>query len=393
MKTQQKTDSYITPTYSRLPLTIVKGDGYTLYDEDGKEYIDFTAGIGVNSLGYSHPDWVLATQQQLNHLQHISNLYYTDPSAEVAEKLCVSTGMSHVLFVNSGAESNEVAIKVARKWGHEQSESKHKILTLKNSFHGRTITTLSATGQDTFHQYFDPFTEGFDFVEPNNLKELEDKAEDDVCAIMIEVVQGEGGVVPLEKDFLKGIAKITEDQNILLIIDEVQTGIGRTGKLFAYQHFGLKPDIVTSAKGLGNGLPIGAAILGEKVQDVLNPGDHGTTYGGNPVAAAGANVVLDTLDEAFLASIEEKSQYLKQKLEALSGVKSVAGLGLMLGIEIKDLSAKEVLIKAMEEGVLFLTAKEKLRLLPPLIIDEAAIDTAVSILEKILQKEAEGVVK
>lgn len=393
MNTKKKTDTYVTPTYARFPLTIVRGEGYLLYDDEGNDYIDFTAGIGVNSLGYGHEKWVAETQYQLETLQHMSNLFYTNPSAKVAEKLCDKTGMEHVLFVNSGAESNEVAIKVARKWGHQYSPTKHKILTLKNSFHGRTVTTLSATGQDSFHKHFYPFTEGFDFVEANNNKELLEKVDDDVCAIMIEVVQGEGGVIPLEKSFLEKVADITDKQDILLIIDEVQTGIGRTGKLFAYQHFGLKPDIVTSAKGLGSGLPIGAALLGEKVKDVLHPGDHGTTYGGNPVAAAGANVVLDTLDEAFLEAVTKNGELLKEKLEAIEEVKSVSGLGLMIGVEFKTVNAKEVISKAIKEGVLFLTAQERLRMLPPLIIDEAAIEKAVSTLETILQKKPEGVAK
>lgn len=393
MNTKEKTDAYVTPTYARVPLTIVKGEGYVLYDDKGKEYIDFTAGIGVNSLGYGHVKWVAETQHQLETLQHMSNLFYTSPSAEAAKKLCSKTGMEHVLFVNSGAESNEVAIKVARKWGHQYSPTKHKILTLKNSFHGRTVTTLSATGQDSFHQHFYPFTEGFDFVEANNSKELLEKVDEDVCAIMIEVVQGEGGVVPLEQSFLETIADITSKQDVLLIIDEVQTGMGRTGKLFSYQHFGLKPDIVTSAKGLGSGLPIGAALLGEKVKDVLQPGDHGTTYGGNPVATAGANVVLDTLDETFLEDVTKNGKLLKEKLEAIEEVKSVSGLGLMIGVEFKTANAKDVLSKAIKEGILFLTAQDRLRLLPPLIIDEAAIEKAISALETILEKKPEGVAK
>ncbi|GEL67636.1 aspartate aminotransferase family protein [Marinilactibacillus psychrotolerans] len=393
MNSIELTNTYVTPTYNRIPVVFEKAEGYYIYDQDGKKYLDFTAGIGVNSLGYHHPDWVEATQKQLSQLQHISNLYYTEPSAQVAEKLCLHTGMQHVLFVNSGAESNEIAIKVARKYGHEQSPDKHKILTLSNSFHGRTVTTLSATGQDTFHKFFDPFTEGFDFIETNSITDLHHKVDQDVCAIMIEIVQGEGGVVPLESDFIQAIADICNQKNILLIIDEVQTGIGRTGKLFAYEHYGLQPDIVTSAKGLGNGLPIGAAILGEKVKDVLEAGDHGSTFGGNPVVTAGANVVLETLTPAFLEKVHENSLYLIEKLEALDEVEEVTGLGLMIGITFKHTTAKEVLSKAKEEGVLFLTAKDKLRLLPPLIIDKAAIDEAVNCLDKVLKKEEAEVLK
>lgn len=392
MNTIKATDTFVTPTYNRLPVVMERGEGYYLYDQEGKKYLDFTAGIGVNALGYNHAQWVSATQNQLGQLQHISNLYYTGPAAEVAQKLCVQSGMDHMLFVNSGAESNEVAIKVARKYGHQTAPDKHKILTLKNSFHGRTIATLSATGQDAFHQHFGPFSEGFDYIETNDIGDLHDKVTADVCAIMIEIVQGEGGVIPLDASFIEEIASVCEQKDILLIVDEVQTGMGRTGKLFAYEHYGIEPDIVTCAKGLGNGLPIGGALLGQKVKDVLNPGDHGSTFGGNPVAAAGAKVVLDTLTEEFLNTVENNSVYLKEKLEALDDVEQVTGLGLMIGVAFKNSSAKEVMLKAKEEGVLFLTAKDKLRLLPPLIMDKAGIDLAVACLENILTtQKLEGV--
>ena len=392
MNTMKATDTFVTPTYNRLPVVMERGEGYYLYDQEGKKYLDFTAGIGVNALGYKHAQWVSATQNQLGQLQHISNLYYTGPAAEVAQKLCVQSGMDHMLFVNSGAESNEVAIKVARKYGHQTAPDKHKILTLKNSFHGRTIATLSATGQEAFHQHFGPFSEGFDYIETNDIGDLHDKVTADVCAIMIEIVQGEGGVIPLDASFIEEIASVCEQKDILLIVDEVQTGMGRTGKLFAYEHYGIEPDIVTCAKGLGNGLPIGAALMGQKVKDVLNPGDHGSTFGGNPVAAAGAKVVLDTLTEEFLNTVENNSVYLKEKLEALDDVEQVTGLGLMIGVAFKNSSAKEVMLKAKEEGVLFLTAKDKLRLLPPLIMDKAGIDLAVACLENILTtQKLEGV--
>ncbi len=392
MNTMKATDTFVTPTYNRLPVVMERGEGYYLYDQEGKKYLDFTAGIGVNALGYKHAQWVSATQNQLGQLQHISNLYYTGPAAEVAQKLCVQSGMDHMLFVNSGAESNEVAIKVARKYGHQTAPDKHKILTLKNSFHGRTIATLSATGQEAFHQHFGPFSEGFDYIETNDIGDLHDKVTADVCAIMIEIVQGEGGVIPLNAAFIEEIASVCEQKDILLIVDEVQTGMGRTGKLFAYEHYDIKPDIVTCAKGLGNGLPIGGALLGQKVKDVLNPGDHGSTFGGNPVAAAGANVVIDTLTEKFLNTVENNSVYLKEKLEALDDVEQVTGLGLMIGVAFKNSSAKEVMLKAKEEGVLFLTAKDKLRLLPPLIMDKAGIDLAVACLENILTtQKLEGV--
>lgn len=387
------TEEYVTPTYNRIPIVVEKAEGYYLYDENGKKYLDFTAGIGVNSLGYNHPEWVKATQNQLSQLQHISNLYYTEPSALVAQKLCLHTQMAHALFVNSGAESNEVAIKVARKYGHQKNEKKHRILTLTNSFHGRTVTTLSATGQDSFHKYFGPFTEGFDYVDANNIYALHEKVNDQVCAIMIEIVQGEGGVVPLDSEFIQEIALICKEKDIVLIVDEVQTGIGRTGKVFAYEHYGIQPDIVTVAKGLGNGLPIGVALLGQKVKDVLEPGDHGSTFGGNPVASAGANIVLDTMTDDFLQSVNEKSIYLKQELESLKAVESVSGLGLMIGVTFKHLKAKDIVLSAKEEGVFFLTAKDKLRLLPPLIIDKEAIDEAIACLKKIVKNEHMEVIK
>ncbi|GAB2322988.1 aspartate aminotransferase family protein [Alkalibacterium sp. m-11] len=392
MNTIEMTNDYITPTYNRLDVVIQKAEGCTLTDEDGKTYLDFTAGIGVNSLGYNHKKWVEATQNQLSQLQHVSNLYYTKPAAELAGKLCQKTGMQHVLFVNSGAESNEVAIKTARKYGHETHKDKHKILTLKNSFHGRTVTTLSATGQDVFHKYFDPFTEGFDFIDANEPTQIIDKADDTVCAILIEAIQGEGGVVPLKPEFTEAVSKVCQEKDILLIIDEVQTGIGRTGTLFAYEQLGLKPDIVTSAKGLGNGLPIGAVLFGEKVADTLKAGDHGSTFGGNPVATAGANIVIDTLTEEFLDQVKEKGEYLKAQLEAIDEVAAVSGLGLMLGISLKSQSVKDVMLKAKEEGIMCLTAKGKLRLLPPLIVTRSEIDEAVACLKHILTvKEKEAI--
>lgn len=392
MNTIEMTNDYITPTYNRLDVVIQKAEACTLTDEDGKTYLDFTAGIGVNSLGYNHKKWVEATQNQLSQLQHVSNLYYTKPAAELAGKLCQKTGMQHVLFVNSGAESNEVAIKTARKYGHETHKDKHKILTLKNSFHGRTVTTLSATGQDVFHKYFDPFTEGFDFIDANEPTQIIDKADDTVCAILIEAIQGEGGVVPLNPEFTEAVSKVCQKKDILLIIDEVQTGIGRTGTLFAYEQLGLKPDIVTSAKGLGNGLPIGAVLFGEKVADTLKAGDHGSTFGGNPVATAGANIVIDTLTEEFLDQVKEKGEYLKAQLEAIDEVAAVSGLGLMLGISLKTQTAKDIMMKAKEEGIMCLTAKDKLRLLPPLIVTRSEIDEAVACLKHILTvKEKEAI--
>lgn len=378
---------YISNTYARYSVNIVSGSGAKCYDEKGNEYIDFGSGIGVNSLGYANKKWSDAVAKQAATLQHTSNLYYTNPCVNLAKKLCEKTGYKKVFFGNSGAEANEGAIKVARKYSFDkypQNRSRNKILTLVNSFHGRTITTLSATGQDVFHNYFFPFNDGFEYVVANDISDLVKKVTGDVCAIMIELVQGEGGVIALDKDFVDAVNQICVDNDILLIADEVQTGIGRTGKFLASGHYNITPDITTLAKGLGGGLPIGAVLLSDKVQSVLSYSDHGTTYGGNPVVCAGAEVVIDCIDDELLNDINNKAQYIKDKLSQCDEVLSVSGLGLMMGITLKNQTAKDVVAKAVQNHVLPLTAKDKVRLLPPLTITYDEIDKGLDILIKIM---------
>lgn len=385
MNIQKKDQMYIAPTYQRFPITLDHGRGACVVDETGKQYLDFTSGIGVNIFGFCDEGWIHAVDDQLHRLAHVSNLYYSAPDVAVAELLCKKTGAKKVFFANSGAESNEGAIKVARKYSYDKyGEGRNEILTLTNSFHGRTITTLSATGQDVFHQNFMPFTPGFAFVEANNTKDLLKKVNEKTCAIMIELVQGEGGVVPLAKDFVKQIAHYCEEHDVLLIIDEVQTGVGRCGSLYAYEQYEIHPDIVTSAKGLGGGLPIGAVLLFEKVQSVLGYGDHGTTFGGNPIACAGAAYILQRLDDAFLANVKELGAYLKTKLETLPHVCEVSGMGMMLGVSFDTMSGKAVVDACIAKGAIFLTAKQKLRLLPPLIITKEQIDQGIAILHDVL---------
>lgn len=379
----EKDKNYIANTYGRFPIEIVGGKGELVKDSRGKEYIDLGSGIAVNTFGMADDEWVEAVTNQLKAFQHTSNLYYTTPSVKLAELICEKTGFKKVFFGNSGAEANECAIKVARKYGAEKKGSEYfNIITLKNSFHGRTITTLAATGQDVFHKDFLPLTEGFLYAEANNLESVEKLvSENKVCAIMMETIQGEGGVNVLTKEFVEGVYKLCQNEDILLIIDEVQTGNGRTGKLYSYMHYDIVPDIFTTAKGLGAGLPIGAAVLNEKVENTLKASDHGSTFGGNPVCCAGAVNVLSRLDESFLKEVEEKSKYIVSELEKCEGVISVTGRGLMLGIETKK-DAGEVISKAMELGVLPLKAKNKVRLLPPLNISIKNLEKAIEILKK-----------
>ena len=379
----EKDKNYIANTYGRFQLEIVGGKGEIVKDQNGKEYIDMGSGIAVNTFGMADDLWVEAVTNQLKAFQHTSNLYYTNPCVEIAEIICEKTGFKKVFFGNSGAEANECAIKVARKYGAEKKgEEYFNIITLKNSFHGRTITTLAATGQDVFHKDFLPLTEGFLYAEANNLESIEKLvSENKVCAIMMETIQGEGGVNVLTKEFVEGVYKLCQKEDILLIIDEVQTGNGRTGKLYSYMHYDIVPDIFTTAKGLGAGLPIGAAVLNEKVEFALKASDHGSTFGGNPVWCAGAVNVLSRLDDSFLKEVEEKSQYIIKELENAEGVISVTGRGLMLGIETKK-DAGEVIQKAMELGVLPLKAKNKVRLLPPLNISKENLEKAIDILKK-----------
>lgn len=359
----------IVSTYGRYDLVVESGKGAYCVSAEGKKYLDFTTGIGVNSLGFCDDSWVEAVTTQVKTLQHVSNLFYTQPQVEVAKILTDRTGMKKVFFNNSGAEANETAIKAARKYGTvNKGENVNKIITLNNSFHGRTMATITATGQAHYHKFFTPFVGGFDYCDANDIEQLEKLADENTCAIMMEVIQGEGGVLNLDEAFVKAAEKICKEKDILLIIDEVQTGIGRTGKLFAYQHFGIKPDIVTFAKGIGGGLPIGGAIFSEKCCDTLVPGDHGTTYGGNPIACAGAKAVLTKIDDAFLEEVTAKGEYLKKKLLELPQVKAVSGKGLMIGASIEGKEAGQIVKDALDNGLMLLTAKDKVRMLPPLTI-------------------------
>ena len=369
---------FVANTYARFPVAFTHGKGSVLYGTDGKEYIDLGSGIGVTAFGIADDEWVKAVTEQLGKLQHTSNLYYTQPCVELAQILCERTGMKKVFFGNSGAEANECAIKVARKYAElTKGNDYNVIITLKNSFHGRTITTLSATGQDVFHKSFTPLTEGFDYAIANDLdsvKELLSKLK--VCGIMIECVQGEGGVNPLDKEFVVGVEQLCKQNDLVFIVDEVQTGNGRTGELYAYMNFGVQPDVVSTAKGLGGGLPIGACLMGEKVQEVLKFGDHGSTYGGNPVCSAGAVNVIKRIDEKLLAEVKAKSEYIFKELTGANGVESVSGLGLMIGIKTKK-PAKEIVKTCMDNGVLCLTAKDKVRLLPALNIPMEKLEKAI----------------
>ena len=375
---------FVAGTYGRFPLELVSGHGSIVTDVNGKDYIDLGSGIGVTAFGFGDEAWTEAVTCQLGQLSHVSNLYYTEPCARLAQLLCQGTGLKKVFFGNSGAEANECAIKVARKYSAEKKgDDCYTIVTLINSFHGRTLTTLAATGQDHFHKLFQPLTPGFVHVPANDLAALEKAvAEHKVAGIMLECVQGEGGVLPLTAEYIRGAEAICKAQDIPLIIDEVQTGNGRTGKLYAYQHFGITPDIVSTAKGLGGGLPIGACMMGEKVQNVLGPGDHGSTYGGNPVCCAGAVSVIERMDENFLSAVRRKSGYVFSALYNAPGIESVTGLGLMIGIKTVK-PAKEVVMACMERGVLCLTAKDKVRLLPALNIPMEDLSRAVEIIREV----------
>lgn len=366
----------IAGTYARHDMAASSGKGARCYDTDGKEYIDFTSGIGVNSLGFCDEGWIAAVTEQLNKLQHSSNLYYTEPQVKVAKMLTDRTGMTKVYFANSGAEANETAIKTARKYGKGEA---NKIITLNNSFHGRTLGAMTATGQPKYHEDFGPLPDGFEYCEANNIEQLIQLADDNTCAIMMELVQGEGGVRELEAAFVKAASDICRENNILLIIDEVQTGIGRTGRLFAYEYFGIKPDIVTFAKGIGGGLPMGGVLFGEKACNILEPGNHGTTYGGNPVACAGAVEVLTRIDDEFLKEVREKSAYLREKLLEIPGVSEVSGLGMMMGVTLSKKAAADFVKDALAAGLMTLTAKEKVRLLPPLTITYEELDKGLAI--------------
>lgn len=382
-------DAYVAATYRRFPVELVRGEGALVYDTEGRRYIDMGTGIGVTAFGHADAEWKNAVTAQLSTLSHTSNLYYTEPCARLAELLCKRTGMKRVFFGNSGAEANECAIKVARKHAAERRGIEDPIIvTLEKSFHGRTLTTLAATGQEQFHKLFLPLTEGFVHVPPNDLAAMKAVLDGgNVAAVLLECVQGEGGVNALDGDYLRGVEALCRACGALFMVDEVQTGNGRTGKLYSYMHFGLTPDVVTTAKGLGGGLPIGACLMAESVFDVLGYGDHGSTFGGNPVAAAGACSIISRLNDDFLADVARKSEVIFTKLSGQKGITSVSGLGLMIGIETVR-PAAEVVADCMAAGVLCLTAKHKVRLLPPLNIDGAVLDEALSV---ILAAAAKGV--
>ena len=380
--------TYIANTYARFPVEIASGKGSLLYSPEGKRYIDMGSGIGVTAFGNGDDAWKEAVIAQLGKVQHTSNLYYTEPCAKLAQLLCERTGMKKVFFGNSGAEANECAIKAARKYAAEKKGPEyHTIVTLKNSFHGRTLTTLAATGQEHYHELFQPLTPGFAYAEADDLEGLKKLAlETKAAAVMVECIQGEGGVRVVDPDFLRGAYEFCQKEDILLIVDEVQTGNGRTGQLYAYMNFGIQPDIVSTAKGLGGGLPLGACLLGEKVQDVFHPGDHGSTFGGNPVCCAGALSVLERLDDSFLAEVRSKGEFIRSALTGAPGVEYLSGLGLMVGVKTVK-SAAEVVAKCNERGVLCLTAKDKVRLLPALNIPLKLLEEAVAVLKDVCGEE------
>ena len=384
MNIKELDKEYVAGTYSRFPLTIVKGKGSTVLDDEGKKYIDLSTGIAVNSFGIADGEWMAAVTKQLGSLQHMSNLYYTEPCAELAQMLCQRTGMDKVFFSNSGAEANECAIKAARKYAAEHRGAEYyNIITLKNSFHGRTVTTLAATGQDVFHHDFLPLTEGFLYAEANSIDDIKMLTESNKCAgVMIEVVQGEGGVNPLDKDYVKALAELCAEKDLLLICDEVQTGNGRSGKLYAYMNYGIQPDIVSTAKGLAGGLPLGATLLGAKVSGVFTPGTHGSTFGGNPVCCAGAISILGRIDDELLEGVRERSEFIINELSGAPGVESVTGLGLMLGVKTSK-PAAEVISACMAKGVLVIKAKDKVRLLPALNIPMEQLKQATAVIKEV----------
>lgn len=387
MNIKETDNQFIAHSYGRFDVCLTKGKGSVLYDDNDKKYIDFTSGIGVNSFGICDDIWKDAIISQLGKVQHTSNLYYTEPCAVLAKLLCEKSKMRNVFFANSGAEANEGAIKFARKYSSDKyGENRSTIITLEDSFHGRTITTLSATGQDVFHKDFGPFTQGFKYCPANDCNALKDMITDDVCAIMFECIQGEGGVNNLDDEFIKTINQIAKDNDILMIVDEVQTGNGRTGKYFSYEHFNISPDIVTTAKGMAGGLPMGAVLFGEKVKDVVTPGSHGSTFGGNPIACAGAVSIVERIDDTFLNSVTEKGIYIKNKLNEIKGIKDISGMGLMIGI-LSDKDAGEVAKKCLDKGLLVLTAhKNKVRLLPALNINYNEIDEGIEILREVIEE-------
>ena len=388
MSTIEKFNEHVMGTYGRYPLVLEKGEGRTATDENGNKYIDYGSGIGINSLGYCDEEWADAVCAQARAIQHTSNYYYTKVQADFADALSKATGYDKMFFGNSGAEANECAIKLARKYSFDKygkDAKRYNIITLVNSFHGRTMATLSATGQDVFHNYFFPFVEGFINVEANNIDDLRAKIDDSVCAVMFEFVQGEGGVVPLDKEFVDEILRLCAEKDILTIADEVQTGAGRTGTFLTSVQYGVKPDITTMAKGVAGGVPVGICLADEKCSGVLVPGTHGSTFGGNPLACAGGLAVVNKVaDEKFLAEINAKADYFKKKLLEISEIEGVDGLGLMIGARLKTKNAADICRACSENGLLILTAKTKLRFLPPLNITYEEIDEGFEILRRIL---------
>lgn len=375
--------AYILHTYGRVDAALVKGRNARAWDEDGKEYIDFTAGIGVNALGYCDPEWSAAVAGQAGKIQHMCNYYYCPENTALAQELSQASGMAKAFFCNSGAEANECAVKIARKYGEKRGA--YRIVTLENSFHGRTLTTLAATGQEGFHREFLPLTEGFLYAQAGDLEGIQALLDGSVCAVMLEMVQGEGGVIPMDEGFVQGLAQLCREKDVLLLIDEVQTGIGRTGRFFAYQGYGVQPDVVTCAKGIAGGLPMGACLVSERLGDILQPGQNGSTFGGNPIASAAARVVVRRVSEPdFLQSVAEKGAYFREKLEAMPQVEYVRGRGLMLGVKLKEKDAHDVLVQCAKAGLLILTAKELVRFLPPLTITQEDIDQGLAIFQQVL---------
>lgn len=386
---KKEEQDYLMSTYNRYQVALESGQGAVAIDVEGKEYIDFGSGIGVNSLGYSDPKWVRAVAEQAATLQHISNLYYSPVSVKLGKELCKQSGFSRVFFANSGAEANEGAIKLARKYSTDKyGEGRGGIVTLVQSFHGRTITTLTATGQEKHHQYFAPFTGGFSYANANDMDSVASVVDSTTCAVFVEMIQGEGGVLPLEKKFVQALAAFCAERDILLMVDEVQTGIGRTGSFFCYEHFGISPDVVTAAKGLGGGLPIGAVLCTERLATVLGAGAHGTTFGGNPVCAAGALAVLERIGEVgFLQEVRKKGEYLQEKLLEMPQIEKVRGIGMMIGASLKQGEAAAISRACVKNGLLILTAHDVLRLLPPLTISYEEMDKGLEILKQTLKEE------
>ena len=387
MNTFEKDKLYVAPTYARFPIEIVSGKGALVKDCNGKEYIDMGSGIAVNTFGFCDSEWTDAVKAQLDRFSHTSNLYYTSPGAELARMLCERTGMKNVFFSNSGAEANETAIKAARRYGAlNKGKDYYTIITLEKSFHGRTHTTLAATGQDDFHKEFLPLTDGFIHSPANDIEALKKAVDENkCCAIMMEMVQGEGGVNALSKEFVDAAVKISKENDLIIICDEVQTGNGRTGKLYAYMHYGFIPDVVSTAKGLGGGLPIGATMFGEKVCDIFSPGLNGSTFGANPVCCSGAINVISRLTDEFLENVEKKAKLIRDTLSGAEGIEGISGLGLMIGINtVKE--AKEVVSLCRENGVLVLTAKDKVRLLPPLNIEDSELCAALNIIKEVCKQ-------